>query len=527
VSAKKGWYMAWARFGFGSPNDDQPIEAWMDDRDSQVAQRDALDAAGRDRWEASTRSGENLDASRPTDIVALGGASGSPSASAGGATGQDASADSPAGGGESVDQQDAASPSATRATVRYVKARQGDNITRLVGGSDPASIGAFARLNGMDGRNSTIYAGRAYRIPSGSDDVTDGDAALGGQLLRHDNAQLAALRAQRAANDQLLARLHASQDPWTEAPLGTTAQERPSPALASGGQPWWQSRPAKTVAGTVAYAGGALEGAPLAVVHAVGDIKDAGLFGLQWAGALGPQAQARANREARDAAGGVLRYAQAAVDHPSKVVSDLRGAAGNAVDSISPFNADMSGSLGDVWNHQLQHGRNFGEGVTNVAGMFVGGEVLQGLRAADAFEATRAARIEKFVDQGANPKLAEYLAQPYGGMGHHSVISRKSATKINLPNWLVDSPVNLSLPRGMSRGDFYEHHYRVDPKAGGFRLPAELNEGMGWRPKELGLTKYGLPERVWRGTPVPLKDAIATIPFADAPALYDNLERPQ
>ena len=40
----------------------------------------------------------------------------------------------------------------------------------------------------------------------------------------------------------------------------------------------------------------------------------------------------------------------------------------------------------------------------------------------------------------------------------------------------------------MSRGDFYEHHYRVDPKAGGFRLPADVNGGKGWRPKELGLT---------------------------------------
>ena len=65
--------MAWGRFGLGSLGDDQPIEFWMNDQNDQVAQRDALGAAGRGRWDASTRSGENLDASRPTDVVALGG----------------------------------------------------------------------------------------------------------------------------------------------------------------------------------------------------------------------------------------------------------------------------------------------------------------------------------------------------------------------------------------------------------------------------------------------------------------------
>ena len=191
------------------------------------------------------------------------------------------------------------------------------------------------------------------------------------------------------------------------------------------------------------------------------------------------------------------------------------------------MNADMSGSLWDVTKHQFQHGTNLGEAAANVAGLFAGGEVVQGLRAADAFEATRAANVTKFIDQGANPKLAEYLAQPYEGMGHHSGVSRKFAKELNLPPPLVDSRFNVAIPRGMSRGDFYEYHYRVDPAAKGFRLPAGLNDGKGWRPRELGLTKYALPERIWRGMPVRWKDAISTIPFADAPAFYDQLEQPQ
>jgi hypothetical protein len=515
--------MAWGRFGFGSLDDDQPIEFWMDDQNDQVAQRDALSAAGRERWDASTRSGENLDASRLTDVVALGGVPG-PSAPTGAAD-QDAAAGSAA----SSDQLGTESPAPSGPPAKYVKAQPGDNITRLVGDSDPAAIGAFARLNGMDGRSSTIYAGRVYAIPTGSDAASPEDSMLGNQLLQHDNARVAALRAQRAANDQFQARFGAGQNVWTGQLVGASPPtRRPSPAapLPSQGQPWWETA-AKGGVGSVAYGIGALEGAPTAAIHAFGDVKDAGLFGLQWAGALGAQAQARANREAADAAGGALRYARTEIDDPSKVVSDARDAASHAIDSMSPFNVDLSGSLGDVVDHQFHHGRNFGEAATNVAGMFAGGELIQGLRAADAFEATRAANIAKFVDQGANPKLAEYLAQPYEGMGHHSVVSRQFAKEFNLPPRLVDSPINVAIPRGISRGDFYEYHYRVDPAAKGFRLPADLNGGKGWRPKELGLTKYALPERIWRGMPVPLKDAVATIPFADAPALYDQLEPPQ
>lgn len=64
--------MGWSRFGSAVSDDDQPIEAWMDDQNDQVAQREALASAGRDRWSASTRSGEYLDAGRPADVVALG-----------------------------------------------------------------------------------------------------------------------------------------------------------------------------------------------------------------------------------------------------------------------------------------------------------------------------------------------------------------------------------------------------------------------------------------------------------------------
>jgi hypothetical protein len=65
--------MAWGQFGFAQ-RDSVPIDDWMNSRNAEVTQRDAYDAAGRERWENSNRSGDYLDASQPSDVVALGNA---------------------------------------------------------------------------------------------------------------------------------------------------------------------------------------------------------------------------------------------------------------------------------------------------------------------------------------------------------------------------------------------------------------------------------------------------------------------
>ena len=56
----------------------------------------------------------------------------------------------------------------------------------------------------------------------------------------------------------------------------------------------------------------------------------------------------------------------------------------------------------------------------------------------------------------------------------------------------------------MTQGDFYELHYKVDPKVRGFRLRAG-----GWSGSKLGLEKYDLPQRIWYGTPTATKRTIA------------------
>ncbi len=75
-----------------------------------------------------------------------------------------------------------------------VVARSGDNISRMLGTSDPQAIGNFMRANGMS--SSNIEVGRNYFMPS--DTGVYGDAsALGQAVLNEDNARLAALARER------------------------------------------------------------------------------------------------------------------------------------------------------------------------------------------------------------------------------------------------------------------------------------------------------------------------------------------
>jgi len=519
--------MAWGRFG-SARDYDQPFDEWADDRSDAVDQRQAYEDVGYDAWANSTRSGENLQAAQPSDVVALGRS----------VLGADASTG--ADGGPPSNAQVGADEGLAPAAPRYVKARPGDSISSLLGTSSPGAIGRFAALNGMDGSRSTLFAGKVYALPADGDEPSADDVAAGSRILGLDNARAAALRAPNAANDPFTARLLAGQNVWTGEPAANPTY-RSVPNQVPQAKPWWDQTPAKAVGGTAAYGVGALFGVPFAAYHAARDILDEAPFELGLVGALGPEAQAKAVGGTIDAGRNAAGYARAAANDPSRVISDIGDAAHQAIDRMSPLNAPMSSGLGDVLNHQFRAGLSAGEMATNIAGLFAGGETLQGLRAAQMFDMTRAANIEKFVAQGANPKLAEYLAQPYEGMGHHSIAARRAKIPSKvfgvpvderlagqpLPSWLSDSPLNVSVPRGMSRGDFYEYHYQVDPKAYGFRLPKDLNGGKGWSGKQLGLTRYNVPQRVWYGMPVPLKDGLAAVPLLDEPALYNKLEGPQ
>jgi hypothetical protein len=284
-----------------------------------------------------------------------------------------------------------------------------------------------------------------------------------------------------------------------------------------------------------------LVGVPGAAYHAVRDVKDLGESGLEATGIFGAEAKATARRGFTDKTHSILQYGRAVRDDPSRVVSDVGDLAKATIDSVNPFDAPMSGTFGDVVAHEFEKGSNLGEGVANIAAAIAVPEIGIGATRAVTFNATRAARVAKFVERGANPRLAEYLAEPYEGMGHHAVVPRRFRIPDSilgipvdeglaakpLPSWLIDSRLNVSKPLGMSRGDFYDYHYRVDPRFHGARLPADLNGGKGWSGKRLGLQRYSRPRQVWAGMPAPLKGGVAAMGIGDGfgiPEMQDQGE---
>lgn len=141
----------------------------------------------------------------------------------------------------------------------------------------------------------------------------------------------------------------------------------------------------------------------------------------------------------------------------------------------------------------------------------------RGLRGQEKYERD----VAKYLDQGRSVRDAVHLASPYEGMGEHLIPRNASVTYLNrpvkLPQFLSDSKFNVLKPSGISRGDMYELHYRVDPNFYGTRLLTK-GKGKGWSGKNLGLTKYGTLGKLWHGTSRDLKLAVAA-PLGGA-ALY-------
>ena len=96
----------------------------------------------------------------------------------------------------------------------------------------------------------------------------------------------------------------------------------------------------------------------------------------------------------------------------------------------------------------------------------------------------------------------------------------------SLPRSYSDGPFNRLAPEGMTCGDFYERHFRVDPDFYGTRLPARVG-GERWSGRALGLEKYGPPGRLWYGSPAPLKARIGGLGSGAGSAIYDSPETDQ
>ena len=136
-----------------------------------------------------------------------------------------------------------------------------------------------------------------------------------------------------------------------------------------------------------------------------------------------------------------------------------------------------------------------------------GAAEIRGLAPQSGTSAELLAEYRRFRGQGFTPAQAKYLTEPYPleRDGHHFPIPQKLAEKWNLPDWLRDSPFNVLRPNGISRGRFYELHYRVDPSYHGSGFPRSI--GGAWSGRAIGLQRYEGLTRLWYGTPGSLKVA--------------------
>jgi hypothetical protein len=297
--------------------------------------------------------------------------------------------------------------------------------------------------------------------------------------------------------------------------LQTTARaqaQRPSPWQAAG----------NAVAGTTLYGAGALTGLaeaagrfPSELTNGVRDTFD---FGRRLARPT-PQGEA-ARDQVRQAIGQGLEAVRYAGAHPAAALQGVARALNDlgksAVPDIRPRDPDTAAQL----RQNFEAGTNAG-GLEFQGAMMAAPEAwaLTGARALTYEEL-----VAKFLGQGFSLEDAEYLAKPYPWKGHHAIGRRTrfgdtflglklpaSIAGKPLPKAFMDSRFNLVKPDGISRGEFYELHAKVDPN---FHGTGGLPDSGRWSRRDLGISRYDPVRQIWYGTPAATKKAAAGVAAA-------------
>ena len=459
-----------------SGDDLDDIHAWMAQRNAQLGLRTQADAFARRLWNQATQNDAGLYAGNPSDLTAIG------LAALGG---------------------------------------RGSYLSLAADNDDQAGdIGA--------------------PIPSSA--ATDGGSLQSHAETAGSTDQGGPYAAGNVASSQQGWPFPQAQDPGLGAPLSSDASTPSVSELDVIGRPPTQaSHPSlldslnhnpimRGVGGGIGYVGGLFMGIPRAGWHAIKGVGDA----LNFADSLlSPQGRDEALSEAKAATHNTLQYGRSVLANPSRLANDVAAQGTAAMHSLIPFTTPMADTVLGEMNHEFGIGKNAGEALTNVAGLAGGLELAEGLNAIRGFEAAQPARIAKGMAQGLDESTATYLSKPYRGQGDHVLIPRAQDhilgfkapswfKNVPIPDWIMDSPLNVSQPRGMSQGDFYEYHYGVDPRYFGGKLPRDLNSGKGWSGKRLGLERYRGPGRIWARTPSFWKDTAAGVAAGDA---LDQLPR--
>ncbi|MDP1618102.1 hypothetical protein [Phenylobacterium sp.] len=198
-----------------------------------------------------------------------------------------------------------------------------------------------------------------------------------------------------------------------------------------------------------------------------------------------------------------LEYVVEGARNPRVLIEDARSFGHQMRLDLDPSATPVAPTFKGELQRRLDIGMNQGELAFDVGSLAFGGPLAKSTK---VFGAVRASPVEKYLAQGFTKAQAAHLAKPYPkqNMGHHAV-----ARRWGLPKIFSESEFNILRPIGITRGDFYERHFQVDPHFHGTKL---LNSG--WSGKKLGLKRHGALGRIWYGTPEPLKARVGGLSAA-------------
>lgn len=203
-------------------------------------------------------------------------------------------------------------------------------------------------------------------------------------------------------------------------------------------------------------------------------------------------------------------YVRKSVANPQIVVTDVTNAAGQWRRELDPSATPVAPTFEGELRRNFNIGQNQGELAFDVGSIFIGGPAAKAVNGLERI--SNVGNVERYLAQGFSPRAAAHLAEPYPerGMGHHFIPKR-----MGLPQKYSDSIFNVLKPERISRGDFYELHYKVDPRYQGGSVKGEP-----WRGKALGLKKHGVVGRIWHGSPPPLKARVGGLGAAAGTVMY-------
>lgn len=270
------------------------------------------------------------------------------------------------------------------------------------------------------------------------------------------------------------------------------------------------SQPARQAAGDAARLVGNLAGLGTGTLQTVESVKDGAILFGRLLDVTNSFRHPRGEAAWDEVFGGAGRL----IDDAKKAIADPRGAVEDQVRrarrDLDPAATPAAPTLEGEARRNFDIGRNQGELFMEGAGWLVGAGQLK--TAAKIGSLSKADLVAKYRAQGFSEAKAAHLAEPYTRIGHHSLIPERARLPELLgggryPRWALDNPFNALRPSGISRGEFYELHSRVDPYFRGTRFPPNMGPG-GWSAKKLGIEKYDPLQRVYYGTPGPTKAVI-------------------